>query len=93
MDKNGQVFDANHSFNGWQWEEWQKFEKKLWQLSLEELRELADILEIKFTMGNESINNEEDFINVLDEAAVLLAGPGKEKILLPSHMKNRVLNY
>ena len=68
MDKNGQVFDANHSFNGWQWEEWQKFEKKLWQLSLEELRELADILEIKFTMGNESINNEEDFINVLDEA-------------------------
>lgn len=49
-------------------DEWYKMQDKLNQLSLKELRELTTKLGINFSIGNENINNKQDFILVLDEA-------------------------
>lgn len=52
----------------WSEEEWEEMRKKLELLSLEELRELTTRVGIQFTIGNENIQNKQEFILVLDEA-------------------------
>ncbi|MEW5805265.1 MAG: hypothetical protein AB1721_00845 [Patescibacteria group bacterium] len=68
MNKLPQKFDSDHPYNDWQWGEWIKFTRKLQQLSLEELCQLATKLGIRFSIGNERITDKDDFINVLNEA-------------------------
>lgn len=52
----------------WPKEEWFKMMDKLEILSLEELRDLTTKVGINFTIGNENIENKQEFILVLDEA-------------------------
>lgn len=52
----------------WSEEEWEEMRKKLELLSLEELRELTTRVGIQFTIGNENIQDKQEFILVLDEA-------------------------
>ena len=51
--------------NKWVKEEWEKFEKKLESLSVEELKEIADATGLRFFADN---IRKEDYINALDES-------------------------
>lgn len=51
----------------WTAKEWQKFKEKLENLSLSELGQLANAVGIKFTAPTKTLN-QEDYINVMDEA-------------------------
>ncbi|HZX01036.1 MAG TPA: hypothetical protein VFE87_01420 [Candidatus Paceibacterota bacterium] len=59
--------------NQWRPEEWKEFRKNLEDLSLEEIRQLADEVGIAFSGGNDSITDsrnfsaKEQFILVMDE--------------------------
>jgi hypothetical protein len=52
----------------WNFKEWQKFEHKLWRLSLSEMADLMTAVGAEFTIGNKNIKKKEEFILVMDEA-------------------------
>jgi len=48
--------------------EWEHRREKLEQLSLDQLRFIADRVGIRFAGGNDAIQNKEEFLAVLDES-------------------------
>lgn len=55
----------NNYKNKWTQEEWNEFKKKLEGLSVEELKEIADVTGLKFFTYN---IRKDDYINALDES-------------------------
>ncbi len=68
MNTNGRIFDAEHSLNGWKQKEWSGFQNKLDLFDLEQLKRLATVLGVEFSMGNENITDRDDFTDVLNKA-------------------------